>query len=173
MVSKNKKPHFGHESMHTHSQSIEAAVIEQSKATAENILANKGHDVVAVRPTDSIHKVTEVMKEHGIGSVLVKDQNGHMAGILTERDIVRGFADEPDNTFDETAADLMTTDVVTATPETPVLELLHRMSEGRFRHIPVIDGEHIAGMISIGDVVKFRLQELEYEALKLKQMIVG
>ena len=107
------------------------------------------------------------------GSVLVKDQNGHMVGILTERDIVRGFADEPDNTFDETAADLMTTKVVTATPSTPLMELLHLMTEGRFRHVPVLDGDHIAGLISIGDVVKFRLRELEYEALKLKQMIVG
>ncbi|PRY26677.1 CBS domain protein [Aliiruegeria haliotis] len=173
MVSKSKKPHFGHESMHTHSQSIEAAVVERSKATAAHILETKGHDVVSVRPKDSIHKVTEVMKEHGIGSVIVKDQNGHMVGILTERDIVRGFADEPDNTFDEIAEDLMTRDVVTATPETPLLVLLHSMSEGRFRHIPVLDGEHIAGLVSIGDVVKFRLRELEYEALKLKQMIVG
>ena len=175
MVSKINKPHFGHESMHTHSQSIEAAVVDQSKATAEDILKKKemGHDVIAVRPTDSIHKVTEVMKANGIGSVLVKDQNGHMVGILTERDIVRGFADEPDNTFDETAADLMTTKVVTATPSTPLMELLHLMTEGRFRHVPVLDGEHIAGLISIGDVVKFRLRELEYEALKLKQMIVG
>ncbi|SDK89614.1 CBS domain-containing protein [Aliiruegeria lutimaris] len=173
MVSKSKKPHFGHESMHTHSQSVEAAVVEQSKATAESILSSKGHDVISVRPTDTIHKVTEVMKEHGIGSVLVKDQNGHMVGILTERDIVRGFADEPDDTFDETAADLMTKEVITATPDTPLLDLLRSMSEGRFRHIPVLDGEHIAGLISIGDVVKFRLRELEYEALKLKQMIVG
>ncbi|SNS46243.1 CBS domain-containing protein [Tropicimonas sediminicola] len=173
MVSKKNAPHFGHENPHTHSQSVEAAVTGPSKATAETILASKGHDVIAVRPTDSIHRVTEVMKEHGIGSVVVKDQNGHMVGILTERDIVRGFADEPDNTFDETAGDLMTTKVVTASPDTPLLELLHRMTEGRFRHIPVLDGDHIAGMISIGDVVKFRLRELEYETLKLKQMIVG
>lgn len=175
MVSRNKKPHFGHESMHTHSQSIESAVVEKSKATAEDILAKKelGHEVISVRPADTIHRVTEVMKEHGIGSVLVKDQNGHMVGILTERDIVRGFAEEPDDTFDETAADLMTKEVVTATPDTPLLELLHQMTEGRFRHIPVLDGPHVAGLISIGDVVKFRLRELEYEALKLKQMIVG
>lgn len=175
MVAKSKKPHFGHESMHTHSQSVEAAVVSTSKATAEDILAKKelGHEVISVRPTDTIHKVTEVMKEHGIGSVLVKDQNGHMVGILTERDIVRGFADEPDDTFDETAADLMTKEVVVANPDTLLLDLLHSMTEGRFRHIPVLDDDHVAGMISIGDVVKFRLRELEYEALKLKQMIVG
>lgn len=173
MVAKKNTPHFGHESPHTHSQSVESSVVQRSQATAANILADKGSDVISVRPADSIHKVTEVMKQHGIGSVLVKDQNGHMVGILTERDIVRGFADEPDNTFDEKAEDLMTTDVVTATPETPLMELLQRMSEGRFRHIPVLEGEHVAGLISIGDVVKFRLRELEYEALKLKQMIVG
>lgn len=170
-----KKPHFGHESPHTHSQSVEAAVTERSKATAADILSKKdnGNEVVSVRPADSIHKVTEVMKAHGIGSVLVKDQNGHMVGILTERDIVRGFADEPDDTFDETAEDLMTTEVITASPDTELLELLQRMTDGRFRHIPVLEDGHIAGMISIGDVVKFRLRELEYEALKLKQMIVG
>ncbi|MFV0335120.1 MAG: CBS domain-containing protein [Tropicimonas sp.] len=173
MAPHRNSPHFGHTNPHTHSQTIESNVSQVSKATAETILAAKGHDVIAVRPADSIHRVTEVMKEHGIGCVVVKDQNGHMVGILTERDIVRGFAGEPDNTFDETASNLMTTNIVSATRETRLMDLLHTMTEGRFRHMPVLDGEHIVGMLSIGDVVKFRLRELEYEALKLKQMIVG
>ncbi len=173
MVSKKNAPHFGHENPNTHSQSVQSNVTESSKATAETILGAKGHQVITVRPGDTIHKVTEVMKEHGIGSVLVKDQNGHLAGILTERDVVMKFAEQPDDTFHKTAQDIMTSPVITATPETPLMELLQRMTEGRCRHIPVLDGDHIAGLISIGDVVKYRLRELEYEALKMKQMIVG
>ncbi|MDV7141980.1 CBS domain-containing protein [Tropicimonas sp. TH_r6] len=174
MVSKKKTPHFGHENPHTHSQSVEASVANASKGTAENILADKGHEVVSVRPADTIRHVVRVMYDHQIGSVVVKDQNGHLVGMLTERDLVMGFATHPDEDPDNTCAEqLMTREVVTVTSETPVLEILHTMSEGRFRHVPVLDGEHIAGLISIGDVVKFRLRELEYEALKLKQMIVG
>ncbi len=174
MVSKKTTPHFGHENPHTHSQSVEAAVVNAYKGTAGTILADKGHEVVSVRPVDSIRHVVRVMYDHKIGSVVVKDQNGHLVGMLTERDLVMGFATHPDEDPDNTRADqLMTKEVVTATSETPILEILHKMSEGRFRHMPVVDGEHIAGMISIGDVVKFRLRELEYEALKLKQMIVG
>ncbi len=173
MTSKKNTPHFGHTNPHTHSQSVGSNTVQKSKATAETILANKGHEVISVRPSESIHKVTEIMKEHGIASVLVKDQNGHMVGIVTQRDIVRGFAGEPDNTFDETAGSLMTAEVKTATPDTPLMDLLHHMIEGRFGHMPVLENGHVVGLLSLGDVVKFRLRELEYEALKLKQMIVG
>ncbi|RYH11209.1 CBS domain-containing protein [Tropicimonas sp. IMCC6043] len=168
------RSHFGHESPNTHSQSIESNVGHMSEATAETLLAEKGHEVVSVRPADSIRHVVEVMNQHGIGSVVVKDQNGHLVGILTERDLVNGFAVHQEDTPDNTpASDLMTKDVVTATPQTRILDMLKQMSDHRFRHMPVLDGDHIVGLISIGDVVKFRLRELEYESLKLKQMIVG
>lgn len=173
MVTRKNAPHFGHENPGTHSQSIQAAVVGNSKATAETILSDKGHAVASVRPGDSIHKATEVMKEHGIGSVVVKDQNGHLVGILTERDVVLKFAEQPTDTFDKKVSDIMTTDVITATPDTLLLDILHMMTKRRCRHIPIMDGDHIAGVISIGDAVRYRLQELEYEALKLKQMIVG
>ncbi|MFV0358943.1 CBS domain-containing protein [Tropicimonas sp.] len=163
-----------HENPHTHSQSLESNLTPQGgRATAQTVLDQKGTEIFSVRPADSIHHASEVLKEHNIGAVMVRDQNGGVVGILTERDIVRGFADLPGETYTKRVEELMTRNVVTCAPDQRLLDMLHQMTTGRFRHLPVMDGEHCIGMISIGDVVKYRLRELEYEALKMKQMIVG
>jgi CBS domain-containing protein len=173
MHRKNEHP-IEHENPHTHSQSLESNTTPPGgNATAATVLDTKGRQIYSVRPADSIHHASEVLKEHNIGALLVRDQNGHVVGILTERDIVRGFADLPGDTYTKRVDELMTTEVVSCGPEERLLDMLHKMTDGRFRHLPVMDGEHVVGMISIGDVVKYRLRELEYEALKLKQMIVG
>ncbi len=173
MVVRKNAPQFGHPNPHTHSQSIISNLPGQSHATAGSILEAKGYDVISVRPGESLHTVARTMKSHGIGSVLVRDQNGQLLGILTERDMVTKFADQPDENFALHAEDVMTRNVETATSGTLLMDLLHAMTTKRCRHIPIVDGTHVAGVLSIGDVVKFRLAELEAEALQMKQMIVG
>ena len=147
--------------------------LAQSLTTVSKVLDGKGGDVVSVRPTDTISTVVEILRDKRIGAVLVTDQNGALVGILSERDIVRRMADTPGQTLPQSVSDLMTVDVQTCSPDEALTVVLKRMTEGRFRHLPVVDETGLCGIITIGDVVQFRLNELEYEALQMKQMIVG
>lgn len=142
-------------------------------ATVKTILDDKGNAVFSVQPQDTIRDATKIMKEKRIGALVVLDGEGFLVGILSERDIVRQLADTPGQTLAQSVADLMTKDPVTCDPGERVIDMMKRMSEGRFRHLPVIEDGAMAGMITIGDVVKHRLLELEYEALRMKQLIVG
>ena len=156
----------------TYSQSTESN-LSTSQTTVAKLLEGKGDAVFSVRPNDTIHSVVNTLKEKRIGAVLVTDQNGALQGILSERDIVRRMADTPGQTLPQSVEDLMTRDVKTCTPDDLLNEVLKTMTEGRFRHMPVLRDGHLCGVITIGDVVHFRLKELEYEALRMKQMIVG
>ncbi|TMV05657.1 CBS domain-containing protein [Ruegeria sediminis] len=160
------------EDQHTYSQTPESN-LSHAQSTVAKLLEGKGDVIVAVRPADTIHHVVELMKEKRIGAVLVTDQNGDLQGILSERDIVRRLAETPGHTLPQTVEELMTRDVHTCTPDDYLMDILKRMTEGRFRHMPVMKDGHLCGVISIGDVIHFRLNELEYEALRMKQMIVG
>ncbi|MCW9041794.1 MAG: CBS domain-containing protein [Pseudopelagicola sp.] len=156
----------------TYSQTS-ASNLAHSQTTVAKVIAGKGDDVVSVRPTDTIATVVEVLRDKRIGAVLVTDQDGALVGILSERDIVRRMADTPGQTLPQSVGDLMTGTVQTCGPDEVLTDVLKRMSEGRFRHLPVVDEAGLCGMITIGDVVNYRLKELEYEALQMKQMIVG
>lgn len=156
----------------TYSQSTQTN-LAASNATVGDLLEGKGGDVISVRPTDTISTVVEVLRDRRIGAVLVTDQNGGLKGILSERDIVRRMADTPGKTLPQETAGLMTAEVQSCAPSDALTDVLKRMNSGKFRHMPVVDGGKIAGIITVGDVVNFRLKELEYEALKMKQMIVG
>ncbi|WP_171230375.1 CBS domain-containing protein [Ruegeria sp. HKCCA4008] len=156
----------------TYSQSAESN-LSHSQTTVAKLLEGKGDAVFSVRPNDTIHSVVNTLKEKRIGAVLVTDQNGALQGILSERDIVRRMADTPGQTLPQSVEDLMTRDVKTCTPDDLLNEVLKTMTEGRFRHMPVLRDGNLCGVITIGDVVHFRLKELEYEALRMKQMIVG
>ncbi len=156
----------------TKSQSL-GSNLSHGRSTVAMLLSGKGEDVCAVSPTDTIHDVVKLLKQKGIGAVVVTDQSGSLLGILSERDIVRRMADTPGQTLPQLVENLMTREVQTCTPEDLLVDMLRRMTDGRFRHMPVKRDGRLCGMISIGDVVQFRLKELEYEALKMKQMIVG
>ena len=104
---------------------------------------------------------------------MVTDQNGALQGILSERDIVRRLADTPGHTLPQLVEEIMTREVKTCAPEDLLIDVAKVMNEGRFRHLPVLKDGKLCGMITVGDVVSFRLKELEYEALRMKQMIVG
>ncbi len=156
----------------TYSQST-GSNLSQSQTTVAKLLEGKGDAVFSVRPNETIHTVVNILKEKHIGAVLVTDQNGALQGILSERDIVRRMADTPGQTLPQSVEDLMTTEVKSCSPDDTLNAVLKTMTEGRFRHMPVVRDGLLCGMITIGDVVHFRLKELEYEALRMKQMIVG
>jgi CBS domain-containing protein len=137
------------------------------------ILAGKGSDVVSTRPEATVAEVVRLLKEKRIGAVVVLDAGGRLCGIISERDIARGLADHGAALLDKQVAALMTRDVVTCVPEDDLRTLMQRMTDGRFRHLPVVKGGELNGIISIGDVVKHRLLELETEAHMLQDYIQG
>jgi len=144
-----------------------------AQAKVRDVLASKDGGLVWINPEDTVAHAVEVLRDKGIGALLVKNPQGELVGILSERDIVRRLADTPGKTLPQTVKDLMSTEVVTATPDQSVVEVLRNMTDGRFRHMPVLEQGQLVGMITIGDVVNFRLAALEYEALQMKQLIVG
>ncbi|CUK11776.1 CBS domain-containing protein [Shimia thalassica] len=170
--SSYQSPSQGDKSEKTYSQTSQSN-LASSTTTISKLLDEKGNDVITVRPNDTISTVVTILRDKGIGAVVVTDQNRAVLGILSERDIVRRMADTPGQTLPQAVEDLMTKDVLTCAPADSMIDVLKRMTEGKFRHMPVMDGTSLVGMITVGDVVNFRLTELEYEALKMKQMIVG
>ncbi|HYD65072.1 CBS domain-containing protein [Azospirillum sp.] len=136
------------------------------------VLKRKGTDIVTVRPDEPIAAVARTLAERRIGAALVVD-GGAPAGILSERDIVRGVAKHGSAVLQQPASALMTRDLVTCQPTDTVAQVMAVMSERRIRHLPVMDGERLAGVISIGDVVKARLDDAELEVESLRGYVAG
>ena len=141
--------------------------------TVAAILKHKGHDVAAVSPITTITEVTKLLSSRRIGGVVVQDAAGQLLGILTERDIVHALAAHGAHALEMTAAQLMTRNVTTATPHTTVHQAMAIMTQGRFRHLPVLDKDKLAGIVSIGDVVKARIMQQEAEVDSLKAYVTG
>ena len=141
--------------------------------TVAAILKHKGYQVTTVDPTVTIVRVVDVLAEHRIGAVLVVDRAGQLLGIVSERDIVRSLGANGARTLEMTAGQLMTRALQVAHPETTVAEAMGKMTVGRFRHMPVMDHGTLVGLISIGDVVKARIMEQEYEVDSLKAYVAG
>jgi len=137
------------------------------------ILNDKGSEVVTADPDTSIEDIVATLKAKGIGAVIVAGAGGTPAGILSERDIVRAMPKHGAKLMALRASDLMTRNVVSCTSGHSVVEVMKIMTEGRFRHLPVIDDGKLVGVISIGDAVKRRLGELEEEAGALKSYIAS
>ena len=136
-----------------------------------DILRDKGDDVVSLATTEPLANGLALMAEKHIGAVLVTDQDGAIAGILSERDIVAAIHTHGEGVFGKTAGDLMTSKVVTCSPQDPIVAIMGMMTAKRFRHVPVLDEGKLVGLISIGDVVKFRIEETEAEAEALRKYI--
>jgi CBS domain-containing protein len=137
------------------------------------ILAGKGRDVVSTRPDATVAEVASLLKAKRIGAVVVTDAAGGLCGIISERDLARGLADYGADLLQMRVRDLMTTEVSTCAPDDGIDQLMQQMTEGRFRHLPVMQDGRMIGLISIGDVVKHRLQELEAETHLLHDYIAG
>ncbi|EEE47694.2 CBS domain-containing protein [Roseibium alexandrii] len=156
----------------THSQTPVTNASTET-ATVGKILESKGKDVFSLRPQNTLHEAVVQLKEKRIGALIVKDAAGKLQGILSERDIVRRLAETPGQTLSQKVEDIMTRDVKTCSPGDQLISVLQTMTKGKFRHMPVVNGDIVVGIVTIGDVVNYRLQELEYESLQLKQLIVG
>ena len=139
----------------------------------KNMLDAKGRDVVTVSPDKSLLQVAAILHERKIGALVVTGVDGRIAGIFTERDMVRALAEKGAAILDQPVSSVMTVNVQTCREETTVNALMEMMSSGRFRHVPVEDGGRLAGIISIGDVVKSRIREVEMEAEEIKAYIAG
>ena len=135
------------------------------------ILKHKGDQVITVDPMLPIPRVLDKMVEHRIGAVVVLDDAGRLCGIVSERDIVRGLASSGANALEMTASQLMTRDLQVAHRHTTVVEAMTMMTIGRFRHLPVMEGNILVGLISIGDVVKARVMEQEHEVDSLRAYV--
>lgn len=156
----------------TYSQTVKNNT-SSGMSTVADLIGEKGDIVFSVRKEDEIVKAIEILNEKRIGAVLVLSKDGALEGILSERDIVRKMLDLPGRVRMQSVETLMTKKVQTCSPDEPLMTVLRRMTDGRFRHMPVMDGSKLKGILTIGDVVNFRLNELEHEAVKLKQIIVG
>ena len=154
------------------SQSVQSNSSDSSIAV-RRLLANKGNDIFSIGPKDTLHDAVNLLREKRIGALVVTDADDKLVGILSERDIVRKLADTPGETLPKKVEEIMTKKIETCTEDETIISVLSRMSNGRFRHMPVMEGDKLVGMITIGDVVNFRLNQLEFEALQLKQLIVG
>ena len=129
--------------------------------------------MVTTRPDATIAEVAKLLKAKRIGAVVVTDADGGLCGIISERDLARGLADHGADLLTLRVGDLMTATVSTCSPDDGIDQLMQQMTEGRFRHLPVVEDGRMIGIISIGDVVKHRLQELEQEAHMLHDYISG
>ncbi len=137
------------------------------------ILHRKGSDVATIAPERPILEVVTELRQRRIGAVVVTDKDGAMVGILSERDVVHALADRGPDLSQLTAADLMTAEVQTCTPDHDVNFVMRQMTDGGFRHVPVLQDGKLAGVISIGDVVRARIDELENERAELQRYIAG
>lgn len=138
------------------------------------ILKTKQHyEVVTVPPSMTISEAAKILSEKRIGTVVVSRNGKQADGILSERDIVREIGSRGAGCLTNTVDSLMTSQVVTCSKDEKADVILHKMTDGRFRHMPVVDGGELCGLISLGDVVKARLMELSMEKDALEGMIMG
>jgi CBS domain-containing protein len=137
------------------------------------ILHDKGGDVFTVGPGEDATAISQALAQHRIGAVLVRDLNGNILGIVSERDIVRAVAREGAAALSHTARELMTADLITVRAETLVAEALGVMTTHRCRHLPVMEDGRLTGMVSIGDLVKVRIAEAEQEAENLRAFVTA
>ena len=136
-----------------------------------DVIRAKGGAVVTVEPQMDVRTLLGVLAEHGIGAAVVSGDGSSVDGIVSERDIVRALAVRGATVISEPVSAIMTGDVKTCAPDAPVVDLMRTMTEGRFRHVPVVTDGRLVGIVSIGDIVKNRVGELESERDSLSRYI--
>jgi CBS domain-containing protein len=141
------------------------------RVTARKLLDEKGSRVLSVAPNTRVREAAQLLREHRIGAVPALDAQGRIAGMVSERDIVRGLADHGARILDDTVDTIMTHKVVVADPNDNMMLIMACMSSRRIRHLPVVDRDQLLGLISIGDVVKARIDELEGQSETLRGYI--
>ncbi len=138
-----------------------------------HLLATKGREVATINQERSVRDAVAMLKERGIGALVVVGGTGPLTGILSERDVVRAFAREGADALELRVASLMSSEVTTCDESTSVNELMTLMTDKRIRHVPVVQGGLLVGLVSIGDVVKARVNELELEKRDLLEYVTA
>ncbi len=137
------------------------------------ILKDKGRNVVSALPSVTLNDIVTLLASNRIGAVVIADELHRVHGIISERDIVRILATQGPAALDEPAGEHMTRNVVTCSEQNSIDWLMEEMTSRRFRHLPVADQGRLAGIVSIGDVVKFKLALAESEAAQMRQYFVA
>lgn len=142
--------------------------------TVAKILQSKGtSDVLTIGSDKSVSDAASVLSERRIGSLVVSDDGKTALGILSERDIVREIGRRGHGCLNETVSEMMTKDLVTCARSDRADDVLEKMTKGRFRHMPVVEDGEMVGIVTLGDVVKYRLEEVKMEKDALEGMIMG
>jgi CBS domain-containing protein len=140
--------------------------------TVRAILSGKQAGVITIEPTANLEAAVKVLADNRIGAVIVSGPDQRVGGILSERDIVRALAERGPSVLAEPVGQVMTRKVVTCGEGDTVGAIMERMTEGKFRHVPVLDRGRLVGVVSIGDVVKYRLGQMEQESSALREYIL-
>lgn len=139
--------------------------------TVGAILAGKGHDVFSERGDTPVSEICRILADKGIGAILITDPDKHIEGIISERDIVKVIAKQGPSALSLPVSGVMTKSVVTCEESDTIAEVMAKMTSGRFRHVPVVDNGKLVGVISIGDVVKHKIAQVELEAEQMRSYI--
>lgn len=139
----------------------------------ETILNTKGMTVRTLSASATLSDAVATLNKYNIGAVVITHDNGNIAGILSERDIVRCMGKNPGGALSVSIAEVMTKGVITCKRDTPIDEVMERMTARRIRHMPVVDGHKLIGIVSIGDVVKRKIEQAEQDAAALRDYIAS
>jgi len=139
--------------------------------TVKIILAAKGHEIVSIEPTADLAAAVKLLAARHVGAVIILGAGGRLAGILSERDIVGALAEYGARALQLPVGQVMTRNVATCGENDPIPSIMERMTTGKFRHMPVVEKGRLVGLVSIGDVVKRRVEEIERESDVMREYI--
>lgn len=137
---------------------------------AKLIKVRGANDIICLEPEETVRTAVARLTEHRIGAMPVMEQ-GRVIGVFSERDVIKCLNNVGDGALDQPVRTAMTSPAVTVTPDTPALNALSQMTKRRFRHLPVLDGDRMVGFVSIGDLVKYRIDRIEAEADAMRDYI--
>ncbi len=137
----------------------------------KNILSQKGSDVLTLEPAATLADAMDILAKRRIGALVITGADRRIVGIISERDVVRAIAEHGTDILRSPVAETMTRKVVTCGQNETIAEIMGRMTAGKFRHVPVVEQGRLIGIVSIGDIVKARLEELEQEHDALRDYI--
>ena len=137
-----------------------------------DLVKNQG-DIITISAQSRVIDAAQSIKDHHIGALMVKDEGGGIVGIISERDIVTGFSEHGANLDAMLVSDLMTTDLIKCSPDETVNSALGLMSERGIRHLPIFDGDVLAGFVSIRDLLRHKINEVQAEAEAMRQYVVS
>ena len=138
-----------------------------------SLLKAKGAHVVTVRPNETIQHAAAKLRLEGVGALIVSHDGVTLDGTITERDITKGFADHGADLASKHVRDLMEAGVLTCKPDDGIADVARLMTNRRLRHLPVRDGSSLAGIVSVGDILKYRLDEVELEARVMQDAVIA